>query len=164
MIVSVMPSPSATPTNPETMAAIIKMIIEKSLNWSINRISNDFFFFSFNWFKPYFSLLFATSSCDKPVSWFVSNSFSTSLISLLNQFFVSISSFPFFRFLICFEKHSIFSSYENISIFWFYFYVKILIFINFYLYIFVASISFLFGKIFLSVIDTFFTVLFFVEK
>ena len=48
IMVSVIPSPSLTPIIPETIAAIIKTIIIKSLNCSKNFWNKFFFFFAFN--------------------------------------------------------------------------------------------------------------------
>ena len=103
--VSVIPSPSATPTTPDTIAAIINTIIEKSLNCSKNFLNKLFFFCAFNSFSPYFSCLDFTSSVFKPFSICVSSSFSTSLIFLLNQLLFSIfKSTPFLKslgYLLC---------------------------------------------------------------
>ena len=98
-IVSVIPSPCAIPTTPDTIAAMISIIIEKSLNWSINLWIKVFFFLAFNWFKPYFSLLFSTSSFSSPFSLSVFNSFSTSFISLLNHLIFS-NFFPPFLYIL----------------------------------------------------------------
>ncbi len=67
-MVSATPSPSAIPTAPDTMAAMINMIMEKSLNWSANLWNSVFFLAVFNWFSPYFSCLFFTSSLSNPFS------------------------------------------------------------------------------------------------
>ena len=106
IIVSVIPSPCNTPTIPETIAAIINTIIEKSLNCSKNLWIIDFFAICCNSLKPYFSCLSSAFSLLSPFSKSVSSSFSTSLNVLLNQFLFSMKVPPFFIFyqILCFIR------------------------------------------------------------
>ena len=98
---SVNPSPCDTPTIPDTIAAIIKTIIEKSLNWSKNLCSKVFFFAACNSLYPYFSCFSLTCSSDKPFSILVSSLLSTSSTFCLYHFFSSIiiQSFLFIIFI-----------------------------------------------------------------
>ena len=69
IIVSVNPSPCDTPTIPDTIAAIISTIIEKSLNWSKNLCIILFFFVAFSSLYPYFSRLSLTCFSVSPFPW-----------------------------------------------------------------------------------------------
>ena len=92
IIESVNPSPSLTPTIPETTAAIIRIIIIKSLNCSMNFSIRVFFLLAFNSFVPYFSLLAITSASERPLFKSVSNFFAVSSAVKLYQFSFSIFS------------------------------------------------------------------------
>ena len=98
IIVSVIPSPCATPTIPDTIAAIINTIIEKSLNCSKNLWNIDFLATCCNSLYPYFCCFSSTFSLLSPFSKSVSSSFSTSLKFLLNQFLFSMKVPPFLFF------------------------------------------------------------------
>ena len=99
IIESVMPSFSIYPIIPDTNAAIIKIIIMKSLNCSKNFISSVFFFLAFNSLIPYFFLLSSTPSKFNPFFKSVLKYSDVSVTVLLNQFF-SILFSPFLNIII----------------------------------------------------------------
>ena len=83
------------PTTAEIIAAMIKMMIIKSLNCSKNFTNKDFFFPSSNSFFPYFSRFSSTCEDVNPFSKSVLKKSFVSSAVMLNQFFFSNLFSPF---------------------------------------------------------------------